>query len=112
MILENFADEMNQAVVIQKIETTIDADGNPIDSTVSKPAILSAYYVGSSANSLISEKYKSVVDAVLIIDPNSPDGYTIEPYDLAVLNGKTYTVILANDVMFQGEVMVVGISEQ
>lgn len=114
MILDAFKEEMNQLIDIQSMQrNTDDPTGRTTEILVTtKSSIPAGYYVGSSAEALISERFKTVVDGVLIIDPIALSGYSIVPSDIITLNSREYSIVLSDDVMLQGEVLVIGVKRK
>ena len=112
-ILDSFREEMNQIMVLDRPDRTYNATtGRSELQTTKVDEIPCAYYIGSSAEALVGDKYKTEVDAVIIIDPQDLGSHTIEESDILQIDGKKHTVIVADDVMFLGEVLVVGVSRR
>jgi len=113
MILNAFAEEMNQEIIIESQKKVYDSTtGRTTKSVTVEKTVPGAYYIGSSAENLVGERFKTVVDGAIIIDPVALDGYVIAPSDIINIDGLDYTVVVTDDVMFQGEVIVIGVKKK
>lgn len=111
MILGFFSSEMNRTFsVYPKLSGW--SGGRPeegFEPVATLTGVKSAIYEGSSAESLVSDRYKVNLSAVAISQPgiSVPDGSKIITDD-----GRTFYCIHADDVMTQGEVLVIALQNE
>jgi len=109
-ILDYFSHEMNRTISIYpKDEESFDVEGRAIQSFASSPSasgVVAAIWEGSSAESLVADRYKAIIDAVSVTVPGVaiPDGAKVITDD-----GRTFYSIHLDDIMSLGEVAVTGL---
>lgn len=110
-MLSAFAPEMNRTYSVFVKDTALDADDEVIEGYISIASLRNikcAYFTGSAAESLISDRYKTTASGVIISKVVTiPDGAKI-----VLDNGLEFSVIHPDDVMFQGEVLVITVKAE
>ena len=109
-ILDAFPEEMNQIIEIYSIKKGYNPLNSQTTSTTKlEKKVQAGYWTGSSAEQLVSERFRTQVDGVVVIKPNDLEGYSINDSDKMVISGSEYNVIYSDDVMFLNEVLIVGV---
>ncbi len=105
-MLDAFDDEMNKTYSIFPKETGLDADNEVIEGfadTATLTAIQCAFYTGSVAEKLMADRYKTEAAGVVISEVQDvPDSSK-----LTLNDGREFIALHADDVMEQGEVLVI-----
>lgn len=108
MILNAFRKYLNKDLSIYSRSTVVSQVDGSTNTTFSlKKVVKGAYYEGSSAAKFISEKFRANVTGVFIISPADLNGTQILDTDEIQMNGISYKIIHADNVMLQDEVIVV-----
>jgi len=105
-MLDAFAPEMNRTFSVYPKGNGLDGDGEIIQGFVGAPTLSGiecAYYTGSAAESLISDQYKTVASGVII----SRVVDVVKGSKIVLDTGEEFAVIFPDDVMMQGEVLVI-----
>lgn len=109
-ILDAFVTEMNRTFSVYQWGDTLDSNNNPAEgfsTTASITGVKCAFYESSSAQSLVSARYKDKLVGAVICEPN----VTVPDNSKLVLdNGYEYVVLHADDIMFQGEVLSIAVT--
>lgn len=110
-ILDMFADEMNRTYSVYALKEELDADDEVVqgwEAVSSLSNIQCAFYTGSAANRLVSDRYKTKATGVVISEVHSvPDMAKL------VLNtGEEFIVLHADNVMEQDEVLVLTVGTE
>ncbi len=107
-ILEYFTEEMNRTYSLYPKFQTLDGNDEVVEGFVASPtltSIKSAYYTGAAAEALLSDRYKTKASGVVISTVQAvPAGAKI-----VLDNGLEFTVIHADDIMMQGEVLAIAV---
>ncbi len=108
-ILDYFNTEMNRTLDIYLKEISFDVEGRIIEgytALLSAENLVAAVWEGSSAESLIADRYKALIDAVAVTVPGTaiPDGAKV-----IVNDGRIFYAIHLDDIMTLGEVAVTGL---
>lgn len=111
MILNSFSDWMNKTISVYPKKTGLDG-GRPaqgFEITPTLTGVKCAFYEGSAAESLVSDRYKTKIDGVCVAYPGItvPDGAKI-----AFNDGKVYYVVHADDVLSLGEALIIAVSQE
>ncbi len=112
MLLDNFVTEMNRTFSSYILLDTLDANFNPdqgFSITASVTDKKCAFYEGSAAEHFVSDRYKDKLTGVIIC---KPDVTVSDDSKLILDNGFEYIVLHADDVMYQGEVMVIALRNE
>lgn len=109
-IMNFFTAEMNRKFSVFPKKTGLDG-GRPaqgFETTATLSDVVCAYYEGGAAEALIADRYKTSLTATIVTYPNVsvPDGAKI-----VLDNGVEHICIHADDVMTQGEVLVIALTE-
>lgn len=110
-ILSMFKAEMNRTISVYPKKSGLNG-GRPAEgyeTTATLTGVKCAIYQGSSAERLVSDRYKTIVTAVAVAVPgiSVPDGAKIVTDD-----SRTFYCIHADDVMTQGEVLVIALKDE
>lgn len=110
--LSDFTCEMNRTFSVYNLLSGLDGNRNPEQGHESTPSLVgaqAAFYEGSAAQRFVSDRYKTETVAVLIVDPihTVPDGSKI-----VLDNGLEFLTIHGDDVMFQGDILVVALRSE
>jgi len=104
--LDCFDAEMNLTYSVYPKLTTLDSDDEVNEGFATKAtltSIKSMYWTGSAAERLISDRYKTVASGVVVSKIQTvPDGAKI-----VLDNGLEFIVLHADDVAFQGDVLII-----
>jgi hypothetical protein len=108
-ILRHFLREMNRTLDIYPKENSFDSQGRTIEAFTVAPSatgLKAAVWEGSSAESLVADRYKALIDAVAVTVPGVaiPDGAKV-----IVNDGRVFYAIHLDDIMSLGEVAVTGL---
>jgi len=110
--LNDFSKEMNKTADIYN-QSKVFSNGK---FTTTYSLVLSnvkcGFWTGSQAESLVGERFKTIIDGVIIINPDLVSSITITRDSKITIDSTDYSVINADDVMFQGEVLIVGVKEK
>jgi hypothetical protein len=110
MILDAFEDEMDQTVKIySQSKGYNDVTGTSTSIPKLEVTVLAGYWTASSGEQFISDRFRALVDGVVVISPDTLNNYVINDSDTIVINNVTYNVVYSDDIMFQGEVITVGV---
>lgn len=103
-ILDAFRDWQSVDGVVKRITKTLNTGtGLWTESTSTIGTYKCIFWVGKQAESVVSEKIRSKVDAVAVFDI----GRDIKPRDTITVNSVDYNVIETDNVAFQDEALVV-----
>lgn len=107
-ILACFKQEMNQTYSVYPKNTGLDSfdeylQGFEATATIENQSC--GYFTGSAAEALVSDRYKTQISGVIISEVVTvPDGAKI-----VLSNGLEFTVINADDILLQGEVLAIAV---
>jgi hypothetical protein len=105
--LDAFVTEMNRTFTTYLWGATLDSNDNPGEGYSTTKTVIdkkSAFYEASAAQSLVSARYKDKISGVVICEPN----VTVADNSKLILDtGDEFKVLHADNVMFQGEVLVI-----
>jgi len=106
--LSDFSEEMNRTYSVYPKLTTLDGDDEVNEgfaAVATLTGIQCAYWTGSAAENLISDRYKTEASGVVVSSIGTvPDGAKI-----VLDNGLEFIVVNADDVMFQGDILVIAV---
>ena len=81
--------------------------GDPVWTDVATAPCI--YWIGGASDRILSEQQRAEVSAIVMFDPE--DVPAIEDEDRIIINGKTYYVIMSNDIAAQGQAIQVYLAE-
>ena len=109
-LLDAFVDEMNRTFNTYEWADLYDDNYNPSEGYSTTATVENkkcAYYEASAAQSLVSARYKDKISGVVIC---APDVTVTDDSKLVLDTGDEFKVLHADNVMFQGEVLVIALS--
>jgi hypothetical protein len=106
--LDDFACYKNVSATVKRITTVDNTATGEQDETITEIGTFTCiFWTGSQAESVVSEKIRSIVSAVAVFDV----GTDINTRDTVTINSKEYNVIYTDDVGLQGDALVVPLQE-
>lgn len=104
-ILNSFKKEMNQTAKVYSREQGSSggsSGGYITESNHLKGELKGFLFTGSTAESIVSEKLRPRVDAVLIIDPLKKS-FDLNDTDKVIIGKNTFNIVTDDDIGNQGE---------
>ena len=107
--LDDFLCYKNTPAIIKRTITVFDTTGKQDDTTSIIGTYDCIFWKGKQAESVVSERIRTIVDAVAVFDPTEVSD--IERRDTITTNGKEYNIIDIDDVGFQGDAFIIALEE-
>ena len=103
--MDNFSELMNKTATVYSRTWTADAyaGGSYVNTLVA--TVKGALWQRSAAEQFLSSRVSNISTWVFACEPNS----NFDADNIIIINGVTYKVTTPDDILFEGDIMVIGL---